>query len=273
MYSVPLFELPVLSKLESPMYAWLLFFKRCLGWSYQLDKTLSSGQVHLLLFITRKYPIICVKQRPIAQRNIHVHNKMRPYALLSILAYLYIESKERPIDCTSALTSVLSTLRPSRNAIELQTVSKMIIGNLSTRRSWFTNGMAGRAELDRGRSLRAKCKSLSKPTWNHHEHEQNNYLGVAPNIVMHLSMLSRRGGGGRAWGADLTDLVIPGEGIFDCRLGRKRLRPNICSRFHASRMRARSGKSWRPLTRVSVDFTVLSSNFVCFGVFLINWTS
>ena len=28
----------------------------------------------------------------------------------------------------------------------------------------FTNGMAGRAKLDRGRSLRAKCKSLSKPT-------------------------------------------------------------------------------------------------------------
>ena len=92
------------------------------------------------------------------------------------------------------------------------------------------------------------------------------------------------GGGGRAWGGDLivfvvpgvghlTDLVLPGEGIFDCRLGRKRLRPNICSRFHASRMRARSGKSgksWRPLTRVSVDFTVLSSNFVCFSVFLIN---
>ena len=101
---------------------------------------------------------------------------------------------------------------------------------------------------------------------------------------MHLSMLSRRGGGGgggRAWGGDLivfvvpgvghlTDLVLPGEGIFDCRLGQKRLRPNICSRFHASRMHAQSGKSWRPLTRVSVDFTVLSSNFVCFSVFLIN---
>ena len=50
----------------------------------------------------------------------------------------------------------------------------VIIGNLSTRRSWFTNGMAGRAELDRGRGLRAKCKSLSKTTWNHHERRQNN---------------------------------------------------------------------------------------------------
>ena len=50
----------------------------------------------------------------------------------------------------------------------------IIIGNLSTRRSWFTNGMAGRAELDRGRSLRAKCKSLSNTTWNHHERRQNN---------------------------------------------------------------------------------------------------
>ena len=34
--------------------------------------------------------------------------------------------------------------------------------------------MAGRAELDRGRGLRAKCKSLGKPTWNHHERRQNN---------------------------------------------------------------------------------------------------
>ena len=67
------------------------------------------------------------------------------------------------------------------------------------------------------------------------------------------------GGGGvgrdRAWGGDLivlvgpgvghlTDLVLPGEGIFesfdifDSRLRRKRLRPNILyvSCFHASRM-------------------------------------
>ena len=45
---------------------------------------------------------------------------------------------------------------------------------ISTRRSWFTNGMTGRAELDRGRGLRDKCKSLSKTTWNHHERRQNN---------------------------------------------------------------------------------------------------
>ena len=49
-----------------------------------------------------------------------------------------------------------------------------LIGNLSTRRSWFTNGMAGRAELDRGRGLRTKSISLSKTTWNHHERRQNN---------------------------------------------------------------------------------------------------
>ena len=51
-------------------------------------------------------------------------------------------------------------------------------------------------------------------------------------------MLEVGGGGGKAWGGDLTDLVLPGRGylnlslpdleIFDCRLGRKRLRPNIC---------------------------------------------
>ena len=51
---------------------------------------------------------------------------------------------------------------------------RLLLGNLSTRRSWFTNGMAGRAELDRGRALRAKCNSLSKTTWNHHERRQNN---------------------------------------------------------------------------------------------------
>ena len=37
-------------------------------------------------------------------------------------------------------------------------------GNFSTRRSWLTNGMAGRAELDRERGFGAKCKSLSKST-------------------------------------------------------------------------------------------------------------
>ena len=36
------------------------------------------------------------------------------------------------------------------------------------------NGMAGRAELGLGRGSRAKCKSLSKPTWNHRERRQNN---------------------------------------------------------------------------------------------------
>jgi len=49
-----------------------------------------------------------------------------------------------------------------------------VVGNLTTRRSWFTDDMAGGADLDRERSLRAKCKSLSKPTWNHHERQQYN---------------------------------------------------------------------------------------------------
>ena len=40
-----------------------------------------------------------------------------------------------------------------------------------TRRSWFMNGST---KLDRGRGLRAKCKSLSKTTWNYHERRQNN---------------------------------------------------------------------------------------------------
>ena len=49
-----------------------------------------------------------------------------------------------------------------------------VIGNLSIGRSWFTNGMAGRAELEKGRGLRAKCKSLIKTTWKNHERRQNN---------------------------------------------------------------------------------------------------
>ena len=48
------------------------------------------------------------------------------------------------------------------------------LGNVSTRRSWFTYGLADRAELDQGRGLRAKCKSLSKTTWKHDERRQNN---------------------------------------------------------------------------------------------------
>ena len=36
--------------------------------------------------------------------------------------------------------------------------------------------MARRAELDLGWGLRAKCKSLSKTTWKHHERWQNNLV-------------------------------------------------------------------------------------------------
>ena len=50
----------------------------------------------------------------------------------------------------------------------------LVIGNLSTRRFWFTDGMADRAELDRGSGLRTKSISLSKTTWNRHERRQNN---------------------------------------------------------------------------------------------------
>ena len=63
---------------------------------------------------------------------------------------------------------------PTERTLGPAAVCLVSLGNLSNRRSWFTNGMAGRAELDRGRGLRAKCKSLSKPTWNHHECRHNN---------------------------------------------------------------------------------------------------
>ena len=57
-----------------------------------------------------------------------------------------------------------------------------------TRRSWFTNGMAGSTELDRGRGLRAKCKSLSKTTWNYHERRQNNSI---ENVFQKFSFLRK----------------------------------------------------------------------------------
>ena len=60
-------------------------------------------------------------------------------------------------------------------------------------------------------------------------------MAQAGNAVyfMHLSMLSRwGGGGGRAWGGDLivfvgpgvghlTDLILPGEGIFESFFARR----------------------------------------------------
>ena len=49
------------------------------------------------------------------------------------------------------------------------------------------------------------------------------------------------------------------------------------SRFHASRMRHTVWKDQEVMESKTsegwVDFTVLSSNFVCFGVLVINWTS
>ena len=110
------------------------------------------------------------------------------------------------------------------------------------------------------------------------------------------------GGGGRAWGGELIvfvgsgvghltfclilfsqvwgylNLSLPDVEIFDCRLGRRRLRPNMfpASTLHACAIRfEKIRKSWRPMRTSEgwVDFTVLSSNFVCFSVFLINWTS
>ena len=77
----------------------------------------------------------------------------------------------------------------------------------------------------------------------------------------------------QVWG--YLNLSLPDVEIFDCRLGQKRLRLNICFPLPHFTHAPRSGKiwkSWRP-TRTSqsrVDFTVLSSNFVCFTVFLIN---
>ena len=118
------------------------------------------------------------------------------------------------------------------------------------------------------------------------------------DCIMHLSMSWRRGGGqGMGWGFDCR--CWPWGRAFDWSCSPKEgdiwifLRPRWRHltadsdektesehMFPASALQAcavRSGnirKSWRP-TETSeswVDFTVLSPNFVCFGVFLINWT-
>ena len=104
-------------------------------------------------------------------------------------------------------------------------------------------------------------------------------------------------GGGRAWGGDLIvfvgpgvkhliDLVLPREGIFESFFARRgdiwlptRTKKTEtehmfpASTLHACAVRfEKIRKSWRPMRTSEgwVDFTVLSSNFVCFSVFLIN---
>ena len=109
-------------------------------------------------------------------------------------------------------------------------------------------------------------------------------------------MPAGRGGRGMGWGFDCR--CWPWDRVFDrsCsprggdiwiflrltwRLTTRTKKTETEHMFPTSTLHAcavRSGKiwkSWRP-TRTSeswVDFTVLSSNFVCFSVFLINWTS
>ena len=69
---------------------------------------------------------------------------------------------------------------------------RLVLGKLSTRRSWITNGMAGRAEVDRGRGLCAKWKSLCKPTWNHRERRNNSVEDVFQRFAWSFVSFLRR---------------------------------------------------------------------------------
>ena len=107
--------------------------------------------------------------------------------------------------------------------------------------------------------------------------------GYAPINVKHLIVSVG------PWVRHLTDLVLPGEGIFESFFARRgdiwlptrtkkteseHMFPS--STLHPCAIRfEKIRKSWRPMrtSKGWVDFTVLSSNFVCFSVFLINWTS
>ena len=89
--------------------------------------------------------------------------------------FLCVSSRHEKLSCT-VWTATAQNWNKSFTHIEHGAGALgrgLIIGNLSTRRSWFTNGMAGSAGLDGGRGLCVKCKSLSKTTWNHHERRQN----------------------------------------------------------------------------------------------------
>ena len=126
---------------------------------------------------------------------------------------------------------------------------------------------------------------------------------LVPAVVQHQSMSCRRGGGGETghgwgfdcpcwpWGRAFDGSCSPRGGdiwIFLRLMWRyltadsneKDWARTYVSRFHASRMRR---TVWKDLEIMEANgnkrklsgfhFTVLSSNFVCFSVFLINWTS
>ena len=98
--------------------------------------------------------------------------------------------------------------------------------------------------------------------------------------LLHTYRAHRNGHGVGIWlilfsqGRGYLNISSHNVEIFDCRLVRKRLFP--ASTLHACAVRfEKIRKSSRPMRTSEswVDFTVLSSNFVCFSVFLINWTS
>ena len=76
-------------------------------------------------------------------------------------------------------------------------------------------------------------------------------------------------------GGDIWIFLRPTWRFLTADSDEKDLDRTYVSRLHASRMRNTVWKSWRPTgtSESLVDFTLLSSNFVCFSVFLINWTS
>ena len=59
-----------------------LFLFLCIKFDliYNKKSMLHQNILHLLLFITRKYAIICMKRRPIVQRYIHLSTKIQTFA-------------------------------------------------------------------------------------------------------------------------------------------------------------------------------------------------
>ena len=107
--------------------------------------------------------------------------------------FLFVSRRHQKLSCIIVWTATALNWNKSFTHIEHRTGAVgrgLIIGNLSTRRSWFTNDMAGREELDWGRDLCAKCKSLSKTTWNHHERRQNDSFEMPFKDLHYVLFLS-----------------------------------------------------------------------------------
>ena len=103
----------------------------------------------------------------------------------------------------------------------------------------FMKNMASQADIQGKKSTNHSARKTLVKKLKAANQSRSAIIGVtghtnerSPADYLHLSMLCRRGKGGRAWGVDLivfvglgvghlTDLVLPGEGIFESFFARR----------------------------------------------------